>query len=288
MLFCKEWYLNNAGTAGTVVADAHFITDKTGYSQRRVWGGTDYGFPDIKCISAVEALAAGAKLRLGYGTLTGLGGGYDANYDRYSFIIPQWSNILPSVTANDDAGVNPTQYERYDEQQLWMPYPDGMTLCDGTVSKIFASLASSYSAFVLYQQAGSTAPPPRGGRVSVVKYDKGSDLTTVVWNVMENAAQNAAGELRKDRMYRLLWGSFDAQALTDTEALMARVTVDGYPPLIFCGAGSYYHPQGARRIMFLDDSIVMRGDAVHKVEGHIGAASQPTVNLGWEDIGPAK
>lgn len=287
MLFCKEYYKINNATTGLVLTDAAFLTELTGYAQRLNWGGQDYGFPPIKCVHAVEALAAGAKVRLGYCTMTGLGGGLDANYDRWHFIVPQWATILPQTTANDDSPMNPVSYERYDEQQLWMPYPDGMTLCDGTVSKLFGSLANSYSAFVLYRQAGPTAPPPQGGPVSIVKYDKGSDQTTIVWEQLENAAQNAAGELRKDRKYRLLWGSYDAQAITDTEALMARVTVDGYPPLTFCGAGGYYHPQGARRVMFLDDSIVLRGDAVHKVEGHIGAACQPTVNLGWEDIGPA-
>jgi hypothetical protein len=87
-------------------------------------------------------------------------------------------------------------------------------------------------------------------------------------------------------MYRLLWASFDAQALTDTEALMGRVTVPGYPPLTWCGGGGYYHPKGARRILFYDDSVMMRGDSVHKVEAHIGAAMQGLVHLGWEDYGP--
>lgn len=287
MLFCKDYWKINNGTAGTVLTDAAFVTEKTGNAKRRVWGGQDYGFPAIKAVGAVEALAAGAKERIGYCTLTELGGGLDPNWDRWSFIVPQWSNLLPATTANDDAPVNQVQYERYDEQQLWMPYPDGSTLCDGTVSKLYASLANSYSAFVLYQQAGPTAPPPAGGKLTVVTYDKGGDVTTIVWEEMENAAQNAAGELRKDRKYRLLWGSFDAQAITDTEALMARVSVDGYPPLVFCGAGAYWHPQGARRIMFLDDSIVLRGDSVHKVEGLIGATCQPQVHLAWEDIGPA-
>ena len=124
--------------------------------------------------------------------------------------------------------------------------------------------------------------------MNIVTYDKGGDSTTVVWNEFENSTQNAAGELQADHTYRLLWGAFDAQALGDKEANLARVTVPGQPPLIFPGGGSCFGGSagvGYRRIYFVDDSIVMRGDAVHKVEGHIGAACQPLIHLGWEDMG---
>jgi hypothetical protein len=286
MLFCKEYYKINNATTGLVLTDAAFITEKTGKSQRRVWGTADYGFPPIYAVSGVEALAAGAKVRLGYVVLSGLGGGYDTNYDRIEVPIPQWATVLPQTTANDDSPVNEVGYERYDKYVINMPYPEGMTLCDGTVSKLYGSLANSYSAFVLYQRAGPACPPPRGGPVRNVAYDKGGDATTIVWNEMENVEQNAAGELDPGRKYRLLWGAFDAEAITDSEALMGRVTVPGYPPLTFCGSGGYFHPKGTRRIMFLNDSIMMRGDAVHKVECHIGTAMQGLVHLGWEDYGP--
>ena len=279
MLFSKEWYLINAGTAGTVIADAHFITDGTAASQRRVWG-QDYGFPPIKSVLGVEALAAGTAAPPGsHVVLSGIGGGLDANWDRWEVPIPFYS-----VGTADINQPNP-RYEAYDNHLINMPYPDGCTLADGTVSKVFANAANTYIALVFYQQAGPVCLPPSGGQLHMVKYDKGGDSTTIVWNELENAAQNTPGELEKDHLYRLLWGSFDAESVSNTEALIARVTVPGYPALMFPGAGGNYHPKGSRRIMFLDDSILLRGDTVHKVEGHIGTACQPTVNLAWQDMG---
>lgn len=285
MLFSKEWYLANAGAAGTVMADAHFITDLTGKAQERVWGNKSYGYPGIYAALGVESLAAGIQTAgLGYAKLTLLNGGVDPNFDRWEIPMPWWGTI-GDITAGDLSATYPTPvYENFDRHILNMPYPSGSSLADGTVSKVYGSAANTYSAIVFYQMAGARAPPPKGGRVTVISYDKGGDSTTVVWNTFENAAQNAAGDLREEKYYRLLWGAMDAQALNDKEANLARVTVPGYPPLIFPGGGCYYGQRGARRIMFLTDSVVMKGNAVHKVEGHIGAACQPLIHLAWEEM----
>lgn len=289
-IFCKEWYLANAGTAGTAVADAHFITDLTGNAQRRAHQGADLGYPRIHAALGVSSLAAGVQTPgRSYGILTLLGSDeVDRSFDHYHFPIPWWGTI-GDITAGDLQYMYTTiSNERFNSNVLNMPYPEGSTLTEGTTSKIYGTVANDYTAVVLYQLAGSVAPPPRGGPWHVVTYDKGSDSTTVVWNTLENAAQNAAGELRKDHWYRLLWGAFDAQAAQDKEANLARVTVPDYPPLIFPGGGCYFNGVGMRRVWFLDDSILMDGDAVHKVEGHIGAACQPLVHLCWEDMGKGR
>jgi len=288
-IFCKEWYLINTADAGTAVADAHFITDGTGKAQERIFGNQSVGYPNIYAALGVECLAAGIQVPgKGYAELTLLNGptSIDPNYDRWIFPIP-WYGTVGDITAGD------LQYVRsgiinepFDANILNMPYPNGSTLADGTVSKVYGSAANTYTAFVLYQLAGPRAPPSRGGLQHIVTYDKGGDSTTVVWNTFENAAQNAAGELRPNHKYRLLWGAMDAQAGNDTEALIARVTVPGYPALMFPGAGGYYNEIGFRRIWFLNDSVMMRGDAVHKVEGHIGTACRPLIHLAWEDMGP--
>ncbi|GAH01077.1 unnamed protein product, partial [marine sediment metagenome] len=88
--------------------------------------------------------------------------------------------------------------------------------------------------------------------------------------------------------YRLLWGAFDSQAVDDGEANMARVTVPNYPPLTFPGGGTEFNAAGVRRIYFIDDSIMMDGDEVHRVEGHIGVANRPLIHLGWEDMGKGR
>lgn len=280
MIFSKHWYLINAGTAGTAVADAQFITDKTAASQRRIWGSADYGFPRIHAALGVEALKAGtATAYSGYCKLTGLGGGLDTNWDRWEFPIPFFSL---RTTEIDQPEVG---YERFNTNMLNMPYPEGCTLADGTVSKVYGNAANTYIAFVLYQLAGPAAPAPRGGKLNFVNYDKGSDVTTVVWETLENAAQNAAGELEKDHMYRLLWASYDAQGIGDSESTLACIRAPGYPDLDFPGAGSLYAPSGSRRILFLDDSIMLKGDAVHEARGHIGTTARPVLHAAWEDFG---
>ena len=286
-IFCKEYYKINNATTGLVVTDAAFLTDKTGKAQRQTHGTQDLGYPRIHSALGVESLAAGLQVSgRGYANLTLLGADLvDANFDIWQFPIPWWAPI-GDVTAGDLQYVyTDVVNEQFDRHILNMPYPDGSSLADGTTSKVFGSGANTYTAFVLYMLAGKKAPAPRGGPVHIVTYDKGSDCTTVVWNELENAAQNAAGELKADHMYRLLWAALDAQALVDKEANMGRVTVPGYPALTFPGAGSMFNSIGMRRIYFVTDSVMMRGDAVHKVEAHVGAACQPLAHIGWEDFG---
>ena len=285
MLDCIEYYKINNSAAGLVLTDAAFLTALTGNATRIVWGGKDYGFPNIKCILGVESLGAGIATRVpGRLLLSGRGGGLNVDEDRYVVPIPFWA-ISTTELAQPGDGIG----ERYDSNLVGMPWPEGSTLCDGTVSMLYGAGAATYSAFVIYRQFGSKAPAPRGGRVVIVTYDKGADSTTVVWNTFENAAQNAAGELLKDHNYRLLWIQSTAQALADKEMNLVRVTVPGQPPLIVPGGGCCFGPPGTmRKIFFLDDSIMMRGDAVHKVEAHIGAACQPLVHIGWEDMGLRK
>lgn len=285
MLFTKEWYLINCGTAGTALTDAGFLTALTGNSQERVWGGTSYGYPDIKCALGTDCLAAGAAAGPASSgvVLTGVGGGINANWDRWYFPI-QWFAV-GTTEFNAPFPIS----EPYDKHMLNMPYPNGATLVDASVSKAYAMVANSYLSFVLYQQAGPAPPAPQGGKLNKVVYDKGGDSTTVVWNTFENAAQNAAGELQKDHMYRLLCVSMEAQAHSDTEANMARFTVDGWPALTIPGAGGHFSTVGmSRRVYFMDDSIMLKGDAVHKVEGHIGTACRPTIHAWWEDFGPVQ
>lgn len=289
-IFCKEYYKINNATTGLVLTDAAFLTDLTGKAVRQ--NGRGYsGYPRIHAVSGVEALQAGLADVPGRGhlVLTLLGAdGVDLNYDRWQASIP-WMSALADVTAGDLQYVQTDIInEEFDRQRLNMPYPEGSTLCDGTISKLYGSVANSYSAFVLYMLAGSAAPKPKGGPVHIVTYDLGGDSTTLVWNTLENAAQNAAGELKPDHWYRLLWGAFDSQAVADGEALMARVTVPNYPPLTFCGGGTLFNSVGIRRIWFLTDSICLSGDQVHKVEGQIGIANQPLVHLGWEDMGKGR
>ena len=280
-IYCKEWYLINCATTGLALTDAAFLTDKSGNAKDLTGKGA---YPPIYSALGVEALAAGAATNVGgYVTLAPTGvEGMDPVWDRWSFPVPFYS--LRTTEIDQPYWFN----EAFDRHQLNIPYPNGSTLVDGTYSKAFGVAANTYLAFVLYQLEGAPCIPsrwPNGGKVQVVAYDKGSDVTTVIWETMENAAQNTAGELRKDHLYRLLWGSFTAQAMNDTEALMARVTVPGYPALTFPGSGGFYNPLGARRIWFLKDSITMKGDAVHKVEGHLGTTCRPLVHLAWEDMG---
>jgi len=282
-IHCKEWYLINCATTGLALTDAGFLTDATGNAKDLTGKGE---YPPIYAALGVEALAAGAATAPGgYVTLAPTGvEGMDPLWDRWSFPVPFYS--LRTTEIDQPYWLN----ERFDRHILNVPFPNGSTLVDGTYSKAFGSAANTYLAFVLYQLTGSPCPPSRiaqgqPGKLQIVAYDKGSDCTTVVWNTLENAAQNTAGELRKDHLYRLLWGSFTAQAVNDTEALMARVTVQDQPALTFPGSGGFYNPLGARRIWFLTDSIMMKGDSVHKVEGHIGTACRPLCHLAWEDMG---
>ena len=288
-IFCKEYYKINNAITGVVLTDAAFITDLTGNAQARVWQNK-VSYPDIYAISGVEALKTATKVApRGYLNATLLNcEGVNRDYDSWQVPIPWWS-AMSDVTAGDLQYSRQTVVnERFDENVVNMPYPEGSTLCDADKSKLYGTEANTYTAFVLYQLVGAPCAPPRGGKVHIVTYDKGSDYTTLIWEQAENAAQNAAGELQKDHDYRLLWGAFDAQALADSEELMARVTVSNYPPLTFVGGGSYYNAIGARRIWFLTDSITLRGDAVHKVEGQVGTTSQGLVHLAWEDMGKRK
>lgn len=271
--------------AGLVLTDAAFIESLTGDAKRIMFGGRDYGFPNIKAILGVESLGAGIATRTpGRLVLSGFGGGLDPNQHRAVVPIPFWA-ISTTELAQPGDGVG----EKYDVNKVNFPWPDGASLCDGTVSKLYGVGANTYSAFVIYRQFGKKAPPPKGGIVVVVTYDKGGDSTTVVWTTIQNAAQNAAGELQKEHVYRLLWIQSTAEALGDKEINLVRVTAPDQPPLIVPGGGSCFGPPGtSRKIWFLDDSIVMRGDAVHKVEVHIGAACQPLVHIGWEDMGKIK
>jgi len=286
-IFCKEYYKINNATTGLVLTDAAFLTDKSGKAVKQDGAGFK-GFPRIHAASGVEALQAGLAdvPARGFCNLTLLNADeIDMNFDRWQFSLP-WFSALADVTAGDLQYIRQDIVnEAFNRQKLNMPYPEGSTLCDGTISKLFGSVASSYSAFVLYMLAGKKARPPRGGPQHIVTYDLGGDSTTIVWNELENAAQNAAGELKPTHKYRLLWGAFDSQAVADGEALMARVTVPGWPPLTFVGGGTIFNSVGIRRIWFVDDSIEMDGDSVHKVEGHIGVANQPLVHLCWEDMG---
>ena len=282
MLDCTEYYKINNAIAGAVLTDAAFITALSGNATRIVWGGQDFGFPRIKCVLGGESLAAGAATRTpGRVVLSGRGGGLNVDEDRWIVPIPFWGVSTTEIAQPGD-GIG----EPYDANIVNMPWPEGSTLCDGTVSKLYGVAANTYSAFVLYRQFGAKCTAPKGGRVAVVTYDKGGDSTTVVWNTFENAAQNAAGELLKDHNYRLLWIQSTAEAISDKEMNLVRVTVPGFPPLIVPGGGCFFGPPGtSRKIWFLDDSVMMRGDAVHKVEGHIGAACQPLIHIGWEDMG---
>ena len=286
VLKCLDYYKINNATTGVVLTDAAFLTALSGKAVDVDGKGT---YPPIYAGLGVEALAAGAATAPGgYLTLTSSGvQGLDPVWDQWNLPIPFYS----LRTTEIDQPYN--MFEPFDRYILNMPYPQGSTLCDGTYSKLFGSAANTYSAFVLYQMYGQLAPPPRGGKCQIVTYDKGSDVTTIVWETAENAAQNAAGELRPDHVYRLLWGSFTAQAVNDTEALMARLTVPGfngvsYNPIIIPGSGGLYNPKGARRIMFLTDSVMMKGDSVHRVEMHVGTTCRPLVHLCWEDFGPVK
>ena len=284
MLDCVESYKLNTATAGTALADATFVTQLTGKAQRVVHGSVDGGFPNIKCVLGVESLVAGAATRIpGFVILSGRGGGLNSNEDRYMVPIP-WSAI-----GTTELGHNPDERgRRYDENMVNMPWPEGSTLCDGTVSKAYGAVANSYQAFVLYRQFGAKCEAPKGGRVVIIKYDKGGDNTTVAWSTVKNTSYNAAGELLPDHKYRLLW---TASLSEDAETNLIRVTTPGYPPLIApaCGAVVIGNAAlgGARRVYFIDDSIMMRGDAIHHVEVHIGAVQQPVIYLGWEDMGKA-
>ena len=289
-IFCKENYLLDADTAGTVVADAQFLTDLTGKAVKQNAPGYS-GYPNIHAALGVEAIQVGLAdvPARGFVNLTELNNdNIDINYDIWQFPTPFYS-ALADVTAGDLQYIRQDMvHEPFNKHKLNMPYPEGSTLTDGTTSKIFASVTSTYQAWVLYMLGGKKAPKPRGGPVHTVTYDKGGDSTTLEWNILENAAQNAAGELKPTHKYRLLWGAFDSQAVADGEALLGRVTVPNHPPLTFPGAGTIFNSVGIRRVYFIDDSIVMDGDAVHKVEGQIGIANQPLVHLGWEDMGKGR
>lgn len=290
-VFCKEYYKINNATSGLVLTDAAFITDLSGESVRQKGRGFS-GYPRIHAALGVESLAAGMPDIPGRGmcNLTLLNGGddVDINYDIWQFPLP-WLAALADVTAGDLQYVQTEPIvELFNRHKLNMPYPEGSTLCDGTTSKLFGSVANSYSAFVLYMLAGKACPASKGGPIHIVTYDKGGDATTVIWNIFENAKQTAAGELKANHKYRLLWAAMDAQAEADKEANLGRVTVPEYPPLTFPAGGSLFNAYGIRRVYFMDDSIMMDGDAVHKVEGHIGAACQPLIHLGWEDMGKGR
>lgn len=287
-VFCEDIYDLNAGTAGTALGDAMFLQSATGSAKRRKLGSQDFGYPGIYAALGVEALAAGIQVPgRGYVELTLLNGGVDPNFDRWELRAP-WYGPIGDVTAGDlqyvrSNGIN----EAFDSQLVGMPWPEGSTLVDASVSKTYGSAANTYLEMVLYMLAGPRARPSRGGKVHTVTYDAGGDIGAAAWAQLENAAQNAAGELRKDHLYRLLWGALDAQAADDTEALAWKLEVSGYPALIGPGGGSYFNAKGFRRIWFLTDSVMMRGDEVHKVSALVGADCQPLVHLGWEDMGQA-
>ena len=265
------------------MTDAAFLTRKTGEASSLVGpDGKDHGYPRIKSVLGIESLVAGIATRTpGFVVLSGRGGGLVVDEDKYIVPIPF------SAIGTTELGHDPDEVGRkYDQHIINMPWPKGSTLCDGVVSKLFGCGANTYSAFVIYRQFGRKCAKPKGGRVVVVSYDKGGDSTTVIWNEMENVAQNAAGELLKDHKYRLLWIGSLAE---DKEINLIRVTVPGFPPLIVpaCGAVSLGNSTygAARKVYFLDDSIELRGDMAHKVECHIGAAHRPVVYIGWEDMG---
>ncbi len=277
-----EYYKLNNATTGLVLTDAAFITQLTGKAQAIVWGDKDYGYPRIKAVLGIESLVAGLATRTpGYVLLSAFGGGMNTDEDRWIVAIP-WSAIGTTELGHDVD----EQGRKYDMIKLNMPWPKGSTLCDGVVSKAFGAGANTYQAFVIYRQYGKKCAPPKGGRVVVIKYDKGGDSTTVVWTDIKNASMNLKGELLSDHLYRLLYVSTVAE---DKEVNLVRVTTKGYPPLIApgCGAVSLQSNAigGARKVYFLDDSIMLRGDQTHKVEIHIGAAHQPLVFIGWEDMG---
>lgn len=283
MLDCTEYYKINNAAAGLVLTDAAFLSAKSGAAESLVGpDGKDYGYPRIKAVLGIESLVAGVATRTpGFVVLSGQGGGLHVDEDKYIVPIP-WSAI-----GTTELGHNPDEVGRpYDQIKINMPWPKGSTLCDGVVSKAFGCGANTYQAFVLYRQFGKKATKPKGGRVVIVSYDKGGDSTTVIWNEFTNVAKNAAGELLKDHKYRLLWIGSLAE---DKEINLIRVTVPGFPPLIVpaCGAVSLGNATygAARKVYFLDDSIELRGDKVHKVEGHIGAAHRPVIYIGWEDMG---
>ena len=281
MLDCTEYYkINNAAT-GLVLTDAAFLTNLNGKAKRAIYGSVDGGFPVIKCVLGVESLVSGIATRTpGFVVLSGRGGGLDANEDRYLCPIPFLGIGTTEVQNPDDRG------RRYDENMLNMPWPEGSTLCDGTVSKLFGCGANTYSAFVLYRQFGAKCPPPQGNRSIVVAYTKTADYTTIIWTGNNYAAKNAAGELLPDHKYRLLYVSSSAE---DAELNLIRITVPGYPSLIAPGCGSVVLTNatygGAGKVYFLDDSIMIRGDAAIQIEGHVGAVNLPVIYLCWEDMG---
>lgn len=289
--FCEGIYQLDADIVGTVLADANFKDLASGEPTRRSHQGSDVGYPEITAALGVEALAAGLQDSGGdaYLELSVIGNdAIDITYDRWRVPIPYWSHV-GDVTAGDLQLVKPTavQDEPFDRHRLSIPWIEPSDLVDGSVSKLFGSGSDLYIFMCLYMTV-NPSPSPGSGRHTIVTYDKGGDSTTVDWTILENARQNAAGELRKDRRYRLLWGNFAPQATVDKEALAVRVTVPQYPPLMFPGQGSLYTKEGmGRRVWFLSDSIFMNGDDIHKVEGFIGAACQPLAHLCWEDVGAA-
>ena len=282
MLDCTEYYKINNAAAGVVLTDAAFITALSGKARRVVFGSIDGGFPPIKCALGVESLITGIAVRTpGFCVLSGFGGGLDVNEDKYIFPVP-----FAAIGTTELAGDADERGRRYDENSLNMPWPEGSSLCDGTVSKLFGCGANTYEAFVLYRQFGPKCALPKGGRVVVVSYDKGSDNTAIQWSDSHNGVKNDAGELLVDHNYRLLYISSVSE---DDVTNLIRVTVPGFPPLIAPGCGGVVKQNatygGAMKVYFLDDSVTMRGDAVHKVEMHIGLAQQPVTYIGWEDMG---